>query len=112
MTGGSERRDDSSTSEFAVIWYPGKNNTLTFNGNVGKQAKECLIELYTISGGPPNSSIDYNKGLANLNLEIKILKSRVGSMQSLMNPQENTKTPRICELHNEIMLLKIDLEEE
>ena len=33
-------------------------------------------------------------------------------MQSLMNSQESTKTPRICELHNEIVLLKIEVEEE
>ena len=49
----------------------------------------------------PTAYIDLNEGLANLNLEIEILKSRVGSMQSLINSQENT-----------IVLFKIDLEEE
>ena len=59
-----------------------------------------------------NSSVDANEDLANLNLEIEILKSRVGSMQSLMNSQGNATTPSTRELHSEIVLLKIDLEEE
>ena len=61
-----------------------------------------------------NSSVDVNEDLANLNLEIEILKSRVGSMQSLMNSQGNATTvaPSTRELHSEIVHLKIDLEEE
>ena len=43
---------------------------------------------------------------------MEILKSRVGSMQSLMNSQGNARTPSARELHSEIVLLKIDLEEE
>ena len=55
---------------------------------------------------------DFNVGLGNLNLEIEILKSRVDSMQSLMNSQGSGTAPKICELSNEVALLKIDLEEE
>ena len=50
--------------------------------------------------------------LISLNLEIDILKSRVDSMQALMNSQCNTTTSGVCELSNEITLLKIVLEEE
>ena len=47
-----------------------------------------------------------------MNLEIDILKSRVNSMQALMNSQCSTTTSGVCELRNEITLLKIALEEE
>jgi hypothetical protein len=103
---------DSSTSDFVAIWYPGKLNTLTFNGDVGKQVKECLIKLCTASPVGILENTDFNVGLDNLNLEIEILKSRVDSMQSLMNSQGSGTAPKICELSNEIALLKIDLEEE
>ena len=30
-------------SDFTVTWYPGKLNSLTFNGKIGDQAREFLI---------------------------------------------------------------------
>ncbi len=74
--------------------------------------KECLIKLCTASPVGILENTDFNVGLDNLNLEIEILKSRVDSMQSLMNSQGSGTAPKICELSNEIALLKIDLEEE
>ena len=79
-------------SDFVAIWYPGKLNTLTFNGDVGKQVKECLIKLCTASPVGILENTDFNVGLDNLNLEIEILKSRVHSMQSLMNSQGSETT--------------------
>lgn len=59
-----------------------------------------------------SSFIDFNEGLFNLNLEIEILKSRVDSMQSLMNSPGSAISPKVCELYNEVELLKVNLEEE
>ena len=74
---GGNSRFDASTAEFGVIWYPGKHNTLTFNGNAGDLAKECLIELCTSSslGNSENvekrhcSYIDFKEGLESLTLQ-------------------------------------------
>ena len=54
----------------------------------------------------------FQQALHELNFEIDILKSRVDSMQALMNSQCNTTTSVVCELRNEITLQKIDLEKE
>ena len=43
--GGNSKRFDASTSDGIVIWYPGKLNTLTFNGQLGCLAKEYFISL-------------------------------------------------------------------
>lgn len=115
--GGNSKRFDSTTSEFVVIWYPGKLNTLTFSGSVGEQAKEILVKLYINSHFKStemglSDCIDSDASLTNLNLEIDVLKSRVDSIQVLMNSQCDLTSSGVCELKNEITLLKIDLEEE
>ena len=118
--GGTSKRFDSSTAEFVVMWYPGKHNSLTFTGSVGERAKESLVKHCTIrpldnfksTQKDQSNCTDFNESLISLNLEIDILKSRVDPMQALMNSQCDTTTSGVCELRNEITLLKIDLEEE
>ncbi len=105
-SGGSSKSFDAFSAEFRVIWYPGKHNTLTFSGSAGELAKECLMKL---CGG---HSIDYNESLENINLELDILKSKVDSMQVLLDSQRSPITSEVGDLSNEITLLKLDLEEE
>ena len=45
--GGSSKRFDSSTSEFVVMWYPDKHNSLAFTGSVGERTKDSLVKLCT-----------------------------------------------------------------
>ena len=40
---GSSKKFDAANTDFSTIWYPGKLNTLTFNGKIGEQAKKNLI---------------------------------------------------------------------
>ncbi len=105
-SGGSSNCFDAFSAEFRVIWYPGKYNTLTFSDSAGELAKECLMKL---CGG---HRIDCNESLENINLELDILKSKVDSMQVLLDSQRSTITPEVGDLSIEITLLKLDLEEE
>lgn len=105
-SGGSSKSFDAFSGEFRVIWYPGKHNTLTFNGNAGELAKECLMKL---CGG---CRIGCNESLEDLTLELHILKSRVDAMQVLIDSQGSPKTCEVGDLRGEITLLKLDLEEE
>ncbi len=43
--GGSAKRFDSDVSDFQVTWYPGKLNSLTFNGKLGEKARNFLVNL-------------------------------------------------------------------
>ncbi|CAB3988628.1 Hypothetical predicted protein [Paramuricea clavata] len=47
--GESSKKFDAANADFSTIWYPGKLNTLTFNGKIGKQAKENLINRCELS---------------------------------------------------------------
>ncbi len=90
LCGGSAKRFDASTSDFIVIWYPGKLNTLTFKGECGRLAKDYLISLFGCSfqkdlvkirshySGPDDEA-------GNFMLEIDILKSRMDAIQSLLD---------------------------
>ena len=102
-SGGSLKCFDAFSADFRVIWYPGKHNTLTFSGSAGELAKECLMKL---CGG---HRIDWNESLENINLDI--LKSKVDSMQVLVDCQRSPITSEVGDLSKEITLLKLDLEE-
>ncbi len=105
-SGGSSKSFDAFSAEFRVIWYPGKYNTLTFSGSAGELAKECLMKL---CGG---QCIDCKESFENVNLELDILKSKVDSMQVLLDSQRSPIRCEVGDLSNEITLLKLDLEEE
>ncbi len=70
------------------------------------KAKECLMKL---CGG---QCIDCKESFENVNLELDILKSKVDSMQVLLDSQRSPITCEVGDLSNEITLLKLDLEEE
>jgi hypothetical protein len=104
-SGGSSKCFETSSAEFRVIWYPGKHNTLTFSGSTGELAKECLIKLCS------GCRIDCYEGLENIILELDILKSKMDSLQVLVDSQRSPITSEVGNLYNEITL-KLDLEEE
>ena len=71
-----------------MIWYPGKLNTLTFKGERGCLAKECLIN-HCISTSAKDieemqdsrsSGHDLAESVDDLILELEMLKSRVDSI--------------------------------
>ena len=45
LPGGSARKFESEDFKFVVTWYPGKLNSLTFNGKIGEHAKVMLKNL-------------------------------------------------------------------
>jgi hypothetical protein len=47
--GGSSKKFDAANTDFSTIWYPGKLNTLSFNGKIGEQAKKNLINRCELS---------------------------------------------------------------
>ena len=116
--GGSSKRFDAKTHDFAAIWYPGKLNTLTLSGLVGTEAKEYLINLcvHPSIGGPEKrvenfSRADLSESIESVLLEIEILKSRVDSVQSVIMCADQP-LPTAANLSSEITHLQIDLEDE
>ena len=43
--GGAKRFTDSNNSKLIMTWYPGKQNTLTFNGKEGESFKKILVSI-------------------------------------------------------------------
>ena len=43
--GGTAKRFTDSNSKFIMTWYPGKQNTLTFNGKEGESFKKILASI-------------------------------------------------------------------
>ena len=86
--GGSEKRFESSVSDFIVIWYPGKMKCLTFNGKIGEQAGVFLTNLCEAmsTSSEPNvgvheqTELHPNLSMENFGLDLKILESRVDSI--------------------------------
>lgn len=117
--GGNSKRFDASTSDFVVIWYPGKLNTLTFNGQCGDLAKEFLISLCRPTSSRVDRDLndcaskcyDPDQSVDDLKLEVEILKCRMDSVQSLLDSKVDPK-PAASNLSNDIALLQIDLEEQ
>ena len=116
--GGSSKRFDAKTHDFAAIWYPGKLNTLTLSCLVGTEAKEYLINLcvHPSIGGPEKrvenfSRADLSESIESVLLEIEILKSRVDSVQSVIMCADQP-LPTAANLSSEITRLQIDLEDE
>lgn len=82
-SGGSAKSFDSSVSDFGVIWYPDKMNSLTFNGKIGEQAGLFLINLceaMSISSEPNESVHDQTElhprlSMDSFSLHLEILQS-------------------------------------
>ena len=114
--GGGSKRFDSSISDFKLAWYPGKLNTLSFNGKVGMEAKKYLINLccsLTLKATDIHEQFDNGaeerECMESMIIDIEILRSRVSSMQAAIISMENPKT---AELRSEVAQLRDELEEE
>ena len=44
-TGGKSKQFTKSNSDIIVAWYPGKLNSLTFNGEKGESFKKALVRI-------------------------------------------------------------------
>ena len=107
--GGSSKRFDA-----------GKLNTLTFNYQCGCLAKQSLISLCISTllkvirdlNDSGSECYDLDQSVDNLKLEIEMLKSRMDSMQSLLDSKGDQIHTTVSNLSNEIVLLQIDHEEE
>ena len=115
--GGSVRRFDSSVSDFTATWYPGKLNSLTFNGKIGEQARDFLINLcvaMSISTEPRENVHDQMEPLRSMekfSMGLEILQSRFDSLQSLISTH-NDQLTGANGLVNEVTPLRLELEEE
>ena len=82
---GNSKWFDAHSSDYTVMWYPGKLNTLTFNGHLGHLAKECLIGLRMSTSAKDiadtndtsSKRCDLDESVGDLKLQIKILKGRM-----------------------------------
>ena len=45
-TGGKSKQFANSNSDVIITWYPGKLNSLTFNGKNGEAVKKALVTIY------------------------------------------------------------------
>ena len=115
--GGSAKRFDSSVSDFTGTWYPGKLNSLTFNGKIGEQAKDFLINLcvaMSISTEPRENvhdQTDLRTSMGKFNMDLEIRQSRFDSLQSLMSTHNDLLTGA-DDLVNEVTRMRLELEEE
>ena len=109
--GGNSKMFDASTLDFTMIWYPRKLNTLMFKGKRGCLAKECLIN-HCISTSASDieemqdrsNGHDLDKSVDDLILELDMLKSRVDSIQSLINSREDPISTIVSELNSGMVL--------
>ncbi len=88
--GGSAKRFDSDVSDFQVTWYPGKLNSLTFNGKLGEKARNFLVNLCeatSMSIEPRESTHTSNEPNRYDRLldELIEVKQSVANMSSAMN---------------------------
>ena len=115
--GGSAKRFDSSVSDFTATWYPGKLNSLTFNGKIGEQAGDFLINLslaMSISTEPRENVHDQTElrtSMEKFNIDLEILQSRFDSFQSLVSTHNDLLTGA-NDLVNEVTRMRLELEEE
>ena len=111
------KRLDASSSDFTIIWYPGKLNTLTFKGKSGELVKDYLINL---SETPPSKGVEnitecengYDYDSDNLSLQLEIINSRMDAMQSFIEAQGEPLSLVVQNLKGEITQFQLDLEEE
>ena len=109
------KKFNAANADFNLIWYPGKLNTVTFEGKVGEQAKEHVIKYCMSSNldkvenivNCEDICIDSDEGRENLFLEIEILKSQVDSLQSLLSSIVDSSIG-VGDLTNKITRLEID----
>ncbi len=104
LPGGNARRFDAFTSDFVVIWYPGKLSTLTFKGESGLLAKEYLIDPnispQSVCEDDPVkpceiSHDDDDEGMGNVMFEIEVIKSGLDAMKSLLDSRGE---PSLCQV--------------
>ena len=115
--GGGAKRFDSSVSDFTVTWYPGKLNSLTFNGKIGDQARDFLINLcLAVSTSIQPEEIVHEQtelrlSIENFGLDLEILQSRMDSLQSLINTHNDLLSGN-NDIVNEVTRMRLELEEE
>ena len=113
------KRFDSSVADFTVTWYPGKLNSLTFNGKIGKRARVFLTNLCVamstcnVPGDNVHDQTELHSGssMEDFSVDFEILQSRVDSMQSLINTH-NDLLEGAHDLINEVTVMRLELEEE
>jgi hypothetical protein len=113
LPGGKARRFDSSTSDFIVTWYPGKLNSLTFNGKIGERARDFLsnlcvaMSISTETRQMVDDETKFHPILENFSLDLEILQSRVDSMQSLLSVHDDLLSGT-RNLVNEVTRMRIE----